>query len=509
VKKIKSSFVIALVMASMAGSVHRSAAASPAHPTLTTVVATSAAPGDDETPRDKDGKRKKARNGDYPTDFKRNYKDLIAKPATMGFQPDESLYRTIYYKIHNNFVAEVPDTAIIKSIKKEVANYLTQAKLSTRSIDSLSDTQTAGDAYQKVQEITKGHGDPSLVGFATIWGLIEATRDNYSVLMTSDEYEKLKEQLQSASFGGIGIYIELDKEHGNQLTVYETVEGAPASKAGIEAGDQLLKVDGKTTQGVTLDAAQTMIRGLKGSDVVLTISRKGTIKDISVTRGEIHTISVSHKLFEGGVGYIRLRAFGADTADEVTKATNELIKEGAKSIILDLRNNGGGYIDAAVGVVGEFSHPESLVVYTIDRSGNHRDYVSGSTPGVTIPMVCMVNEYSASASEITAAALLDHHTAKIVGDHSFGKGSVQQLYALEGYKSGADAGPHLKLTIARFYSPNGDVIDHKGVEPDVTVDMEPKDVWSGKVDKLAGDIQLKKAVEMLGGKPVLVPETAH
>jgi carboxyl-terminal processing protease len=241
--------------------------------------------------------------------------------------------------------------------------------------------------------------------------------------------------------------------------------------------------------------AQTMIRGREGSDVVLTIERDGQVKDYTVTRGKIHTVSVSSRMFPGQIGYVRLRAFGSSTGDELQAAVAKLKGQGAKGLILDLRNNGGGYIDASVDVVGEFAQRNTLVVYTIDRGNRRREYRSNKNGnGMGLPTVVMINEFSASASEITAGALLDHKLATVVGDHSFGKGSVQQLYNLD-MMSGRDKSPKLKLTVARFYTPSGSVIDRKGIEPQVVVDMEPR--YVGKVDK---DIQLKKAVEMLGGK---------
>ena len=506
--KIKSSFVIALILATIGGGSIRSAHAGPSSPAHAAVSAPELAetptpsPSDEATPsKDKDGKRKKARNGAYE-DAKRTYKEFIEKPSSIGIKPTESLYRNVYYKIHSNFVQELSDATIIKGIKAEVKNYLTQAKQPVNLLDKLSDDQTAGDAYEKVQELTKGHGNPDLIGYATIWGLIQSTRDTYSVLMTSDEYDKLKEQLQSKPFSGIGIYIEIDKEHGNELTVVEAIEGGPAAQAGLDGGDQILKVDGKPTHGITIEDAQKLIRGPEGSTVVLQISRKNQLKEVSIKRLTIHTPSVSHQLYDGNVGYIRLRTFGEHTAEELQKVVELLRKEGAQSLILDLRNNGGGYINAAVDVVGEFSPAKTLVVFTVDRATHRKEYLSGNTPGVSMPMVCMVNELSASASEITAGALLDNHTAKIVGDHSFGKGSVQQLYQLEpGF---SDSGPHLKLTIARFYTPSGNVIDHKGIEPDVSIDMEPR-----YVGKAGQDVQLTKSIELLGGRPTLVPEASR
>ena len=435
-------------------------------------------------------KRKKARNGDVE-DVKRNYAELLKTPSELGFVSSENLYRSVYYHLRKSFVQEVSDEQLTQGIIKELTNFLTQAKVDTAPLKQLEEIKPAA-AYAKVQELFGSQVDSSLLGYATINGMLDGLKDNYSVIMTPPEWAKMAEQLEGKTFGGIGIYIELDRDAGNQLTVFEPIEGTPAYNAGLLSGDKVMKIDGKTTAGVTLDVAQTMIRGTEGTQVVLTILRDGETKDYTVTRGKIHTVTTTSRMFPGGVGYIRLRAFGSDTGAEMAQAVTKLKSQGAKALILDLRNNGGGFIDASVDVVGEFAPANSLVVYTIDRNKRRREYRSQNSPGLGLPAVVMINEYSASASEITAGALRDHKLATVVGDHSFGKGSVQQLYPLDMTAGGES--PRLKLTVARFYTPGGSVIDHKGIEPQVVVDMETR--WVGKVDK---DVQLQKAVELLGG----------
>ena len=443
---------------------------------------------DNAQPEEK--KRKKARNGDVE-DVKRSYAELLKDPKTLDFIATDDLYRNIYFHARQSFVADVPEAQLNEGIVKEVDNYLTQAKVDHVELkDQLAGVKPV-DAFNKVQTLYGEKTDKSLLGYATMNGMLEGLKDNYSVLMTPAEWGKMDEQLNSKTFGGIGVYIELDRESGNQLTIFEPIEGTPAYNAGLLSGDKVLKIDGKTTAGVTLDVAQTMIRGEEGTPVVLTVERDKEVKDYTVVRGKIHTITVTNRMFPGNVGYIRLRAFGQDTGVEIAQAISKLKAAGAKGLILDLRNNGGGYIDASVDVVGEFAPNNSLVVYTIDRTGKRKEYRSHHEGGIGIPAVVMINEYSASASEITAGALRDHKLATVVGDHSFGKGSVQQLYNLD---LTAQKSPKLKLTIARFYTPGGSVIDRQGIEPQVMVDMETR--YVGKVEK---DVQLQKAVELLGG----------
>lgn len=438
-------------------------------------------------------KRKKARNGEV-VEFKRDYSELIKKPDTLGFHPRDDHYQKVVSAIRTSFVENVGDPQVLSGIKRELKIFLEQAKVSTKELAQLEGVEL-GEAYNKIQSVYGSKVNRDLLGYVTINGALDGLKDAYSVLMTPSETSKLKEQLQSKAFGGIGIYIELDRDNGNQLTVFEPIEGSPAASAGLESGDQILEIDGKTTKGISIDIAQSRIRGEVGSKVILKVNRRKQILSIPVERGQIHVVSVSAKMYEGNIAYIRLRAFGADTAEELHKAIEKFKAQGAKGIILDLRNNGGGYIDAAVNVVGEFAPSNTLVVYTIDRDKNKRTYNSKREGGVGVPLVVMINEFSASASEIAAGALRDHKIATLVGDHSFGKGSVQQLYPLESvFSAKGDDSPQLKLTIARFYAPGGDVIDKKGIEPQVVVDMEPR-----FVGKVAHDIQLKKALELLGG----------
>lgn len=417
-------------------------------------------------------------------EIKRDYSKVLKDPAELGFEPTDALFRNVYYYIKKSFVEDVPETKLFEGVKSEVRDLLEQAEVPTDELDTL-------DPGKKVLPQLKSRFgdkvDEDLLTFAAILGMLDGLEDRYSLLMLPKDYEKLQEQMQSTEFGGIGIYIELDREDENRLTVFEPIEGTPAYEAGLMAGDKVMKIDGESTDGITLEQAQSKIRGPKGSQVILTVRRKGeSDKDYPVTRGNIHVVSVSSKVLDGNVGYVRLRLFGQQTATEMREAIDKLKAKGVTSLVLDLRNNGGGYVDAAVDVVSQFLKKDNgLVVYTIDRNDRRREYRAAESGGVQIPTVVMVNEFSASASEITAGALRDHGLAKLIGVKSFGKGSVQQLYPF------AD-GSALKLTIAKFYTPKGTVINKHGLKPDYEVEMEPRFVGRGEKDN-----QLKKALEIL------------
>lgn len=417
-------------------------------------------------------------------DPKRDYSTLLKDPKELKFEPDEALFRNVYYYIKKSFVEDVPSEKLFEGVKSEVKDLLEQAKVPTKDLDKL-------DPDQKVlPQILSMYGDKvdkKLLTLAAIMGMLDGVEDRYSLLMLPEEYGKLQEQMQATKFGGIGIYIELDKEDNDRLTVFEPIEGTPAYEAGLMSGDKVLSIDGESTKGIDIEKAQSKIRGPHGTAVVLEVERKGEPKPLTfkVVRQDIQVVSVSSKIIDGNIGYVRLRLFGAETGNEMAQAVAKLKEKGATSLIVDLRNNGGGYIDAAVDVVGQFlDKTDGLVVYTIDRSNRRREYRSNLS-GKPLPTVVLVNEYSASASEITAGALRDHGLAKLVGKKSFGKGSVQQLYPFSD-------GSALKLTIAKFYTPSGYVINKHGLEPDVKVEMEPKFVGRGEKD-----VQLQKAVEVI------------
>lgn len=417
-------------------------------------------------------------------DPKRDYSSLLKDPKELKFKPDDALFRNVYYYIKKSFVEDVPSEKLFEGVKSEVSDLLTQAKVSTKDLSKLDPNKKV---LPQLLSLYGSKVDPNLLSFAAILGMLDAVEDRYSLLMLPEDYSQLQEQMQATEFGGIGIYIELDKDHGNRLTVFEPIEGTPAYNAGLHSGDKVLKIDGTSTDGIDIEAAQAKIRGPVGSAVLLEVERKDEPKPLTfkVVRGKIHVVSVSEKLIDKHIGYVRLRQFGARTGEELAAALTRLKSEGATSFILDLRNNGGGYIDASVDVVGQFlDKNNALVVYTIDRANRRREYRS-TISGKPLPMIVLINQYSASASEITAGALRDHGVAKLVGHKSFGKGSVQQLYPFSD-------GSALKLTIAKFYTPAGHVINKVGLEPDVKIDMEPRFV--GRGDK---DVQLTKAVEML------------
>lgn len=307
--------------------------------------------------------------------------------------------------------------------------------------------------------------------YAALSGMAEGLDDPYSVVFTPRDYQAFTKQLDGENFGGIGVYMEADRLHNGRLTVAEPIEGTPAFEAGIEEGDVLEKIDGEATAGWPIEKAISKIRGPEGTPVLLGIYRPGPPEkhlELSVKRAKIQSRSVSSKLLDGKIGYIRLRIYSEDTGTEFEQELRKMKRKGAKALILDLRNNGGGYIKAAISVCSHFlPKGENIVSVVNPRTGRNDLSPSAGVDLVDMPTIVLVNRFSASASEITAGALQDTKKAKLLGEKTFGKASVQQM---EQFPDGGA----FKYTIAHYLTPTGRDIHRKGIDVDFKVPFEPE-----------------------------------
>lgn len=290
-----------------------------------------------------------------------------------------------------------------------------------------------------------------------------ASLDPHSQFMDPETYNELKVDTEG-KFGGVGIEITVKD---GLLTVITPIEDTPAWKAGIKSGDRIVKIDNELTRDISLTEAVKKMRGRPGTPVNLTVLRDSEkkIMDFKITRGVIKVKDIKQALIlEGSVGYIRLVEFRENTLKEFDNALNNLSRQGMKSLILDLRNNPGGLLDVAVKITGRFLPPDKMIAYTKGRKEdqNFEFYSETKQAAPELPMVVLINEGSASGSEIVAGVLQDYKRAIIIGNKSFGKGSVQTVIPLSD-------GSALRLTTSHYFTPSGKIIHGKGVTPDILV----------------------------------------
>ena len=353
--------------------------------------------------------------------------------------------------------------------------------LSQMGPDELAATLKLFRAVQVVKGQYVGTAEGPLLMTGSLKGMVNSLGDPYSVYLDPKMFSELMLETKG-SFGGVGIVLGVKDK---QLTVVAPIEGTPAETAGILSGDLIVKIDGQDTKDMALDEAVGKIRGKEGSKVTLTIQRTGQeAEEYSLTRATIVLKSVSGKILENGIGYIRLSMFSETTGNDFTQKMSELTEQGMTSLILDLRNNPGGLIGESV-KVARLLVPQGPIVSVIGKDGE-RETSQSYLEKTPLPLVVLINGGSASASEIVAGAIQDTSAGKLIGVKTFGKGSVQRIIPL-------DKDSAVKITIAEYHTPKDRSIHGKGIEPDIVVEM-PKD------KDAKSDPQLDKAIEVLKSK---------
>lgn len=328
----------------------------------------------------------------------------------------------------------------------------------------LDELRTFTEVFAKVKsDYVEGIDDRKLIENA-IRGMLEGL-DPHSAYLDSSSYKELQEGT-SGEFGGLGIEVGMEDGY---IKVISPIDGTPAEKSGIEAGDLIIRLDEKSVRGMSLNDAVELMRGKPGSDIVLSIVREGEEKpfDITITRAIITAQSVRSEILEPGFGYARISSFQTHTAEDLRKALEKLKEKNENSLsglILDLRNNPGGILNAAVGVSDLFLD-SGLIVYTEGRIQDSKLRFNAKPSDMLrdAPIIVLVNGGSASASEIVAGALQDHERAIIMGERTFGKGSVQTILPMNNEAA-------VKLTTARYFTPSGRSIQASGIEPDITIE---------------------------------------
>lgn len=296
--------------------------------------------------------------------------------------------------------------------------------------------------------------------------MVSGLDDKYAAYYTKDEYKDISEKTKG-EFCGIGAYISQGK-NDNYLKVAGVVKGGPAQKAGIKKGDIIVEVDGENIQGKDSSYAVSKMKGKKGTNVSISVMRKGNKKPITfnIKREVIHDNTVSYKMLDNNIGYISVSAFETVTKKQFKSAVDCLEKKNEKGLIIDLRNNGGGLLDTALDMLDQIL-PKKLVVYTKDKNGVAEEYYTKDDKEINIPIVILVNGNSASASEVFCGALRDYGKAKLLGTKTFGKGIVQSSFAFRD-------GTGLKFTTSKYYTPKGINIHGTGFEPDIKVKSNGK-----------------------------------
>jgi carboxyl-terminal processing protease len=317
-----------------------------------------------------------------------------------------------------------------------------------------------------------------------IKGYVAGVGDEYTEYYTPEE---MQEQLETAvgNYVGIGIYMVVNYEDGI-ITVLEPMEGSPAESAGLKEGDIINKVEGTEVTKDNVEEMSDAIKGEEGTKVKLEIKREDETFDVEVERKKIEVSHIDSRMLESNIGYIQIADFDGGAAKEFRENYEKLKSEGATSLIIDIRNNGGGVVDESIDILEMICDKGSTLLIEKDKDGNETITTAEEDPIINMPIVVLTNEYSASASEILAGALKDNGKATIIGEKTYGKGVIQTLYSLSD-------GSGLKITTAEYCTPNRNSINKIGIEPDIEVKLpeNTKEI----TDK--NDTQLKKAIEEL------------
>jgi carboxyl-terminal processing protease len=363
------------------------------------------------------------------------------------------------------------------------------------------DVTNVRELQHQVNEAVTAYGNKvaaSKITYAAIAGVMGSVKDKYTVFLDPRSYAELNENLDGLSFGGVGLTYSVDPQT-KDIRVENVIIDGPSDRAGLRADDEISQINDKDVKdiiaGAPLDVQQSRIqkqlRGDPGTKVKLTIIRNGApIDPITITRETIKQPSVFAKLLPGNIGYAQLSVFGQSTGSELNTALNRLDSEGAKAYVLDLRYNGGGYLNAAIDVSSKFI-PSGPIVSVQSRAGQSTEYDAENTAIAPRPLVVLVNGYTASASEITAGAIEDSGVGTLVGTKTYGKGVVQTIFPLRD-------GSAVKITTARYFTPAGHDINIVGIQPQVEATI-PKDekIRPGYPDQ---DPQLAKAIAFLQQK---------
>lgn len=416
-------------------------------------------------------------------------------PLTIGaapvVQPSADL-RESYELLSTTYYSKVDTQKLLDGARQALADEAHKRGVRV----NLPAFHDAGATEANVNQIAAGiarmqdatHMSSTLLTYEAIDGMAKSLGDRYTAFFTPDQYREFNQALDPDKISGIGVLIQPD-ETSKFIRAYYVVPGTPADKAGLQSGDVFMSVDGVSTKGYTADEATKVLRGKPGSVAHVQVMRNGKpLGLVAITRSEVQPPTVIYKMLPQGIGYIWVLAFGRETPDEFSTALDRLQKADVRGYVLDLRNDGGGYVNSALDISSKFVVDDPLL--TIEERGSHTTTIDSGTDALPRkPMAILVNRYTASASEITAGALQDDGIGVLVGEKTFGKGVMQSLTALPD-------GAAIKITTAHYLTPKNRDINLKGIQPDYAV-QENKDARLGEIEH---DAQLQAAMNIITKK---------
>lgn len=376
-----------------------------------------------------------------------------------------------------------------------LANYISfslpngKVLVSRKTYENIIDFEKLYTIKDKLEKYYLGEIDTNKLVDGAAAGMTEALGDPYTTYMNAEEFKDFYSQTEG-NYVGLGIQVGVKDD---KIVVVATFENSPAQKAGILSGDVIESVNGAKVEGKDLEKAVATMKGEKGEAVELTLSRenKGSF-DVKAVRDEIEMVTVKKEMIDSQVGYIQVTMFDENTSSNFQNAIKDLKSQGMKSLIVDLRDNPGGLLDQTVNMCSQFIPKNENIVYTEDKYGNRKDYDSIGGIAEGLPLTVLINGGSASASEIFTGAIKDYKLGTLVGTKTFGKGVVQTTFYRE--RDGFSDGTALKVTISKYYTPNGQNIHGIGIEPDIAVEY-PEELKGKTYDKSV-DPQFQKALEV-------------
>lgn len=322
---------------------------------------------------------------------------------------------------------------------------------------------------------------------SSIKGYVNGLGDKYTEYLTKEDMKELLETT-SGSFVGIGVYM-VNNTADNTIVIVGVIDGSVAQSAGLQVGDIISKVNDIEYKGEQLDKVSESIKGEEGSEVKITVIRNSETLDFNIKRSSVKIKSVDSKMLDDNIGYIQIASFNDGTADEFKSAYNEIKDSVKKGLVIDLRNNGGGVVDESLKIAETMVEKGKTLLITADKNKNEKVDKSKEDPIINVPVILLINNYTASASEILAGTLKENCGYKIVGIQSYGKGVIQSIYS---FKDGTG----LKVTMEEYFTPNHNVINKVGISPDIEVDLD--DEWKNISNvPYENDLQLQRAVEEL------------